>query len=81
MGSSAQVVVENGLMTILIETGGAFWDRQIQSNKEIGGEWRPRLAAHEYVHVYQFQNGCGAADAETPIAPKWFIEGGAEWLS
>ena len=77
----AQVKTDSGTAIILIETGSFGWKRQIQSNREVGGEWRSRLVAHEYVHVYQFQNGCGRADAETLTAPKWFIEGEAEWLS
>ena len=77
----AQIKTESGTAIILIETGNFGWQRQIQSNKDVGGEWRPRLVAHEYVHVYQFQNGCGRVDAENPAATKWFIEGEAEWLS
>ena len=81
-GSQSQVVVENGTTVILIETGSAVWSRQLQLNKEIGGEWRSRLAAHEYVHVYQFQNGCGEGVLTgRPVASKWFIEGEAEWLA
>ncbi|MBF8249897.1 MAG: hypothetical protein HW400_498 [Candidatus Levybacteria bacterium] len=77
----ARVNTESGTAVILLETGNFGWKRQIQSNKEIGGEWRPRLVAHEYVHAYQFQNGCGRVDAENSIALKWFIEGEAEWLA
>jgi len=79
----AQVVVENGKMVILIGTQAFGWNRQIQTNSEMGNgvEWRPKIPAHEYVHVYQFQNGCGNAATETNVVPKWFIEGEAEWLS
>ena len=80
----ATVKTESGTAIILIDTGNFGWQRQIQSNKDIGGEWRPRLVAHEYVHVFQFQNGCSFDYVEhpiAPIAPKWFIEGEAEWLS
>lgn len=79
----AQVVVENGKMVILIGTRAFGWNRQIQTNSEMGSgvEWRPKIPAHEYVHVYQFQNGCGSAASDTTISPKWFIEGEAEWLS
>jgi len=77
----ARVNTESGTAIIMIETGNFGWQRQIQSNKDVGGEWRPRLVAHEYVHVYQFQNGCGRVDAENPVALKWFIEGEADWLS
>lgn len=81
-GEGAQVVVEGGKTVVLIETGSFVWKRQIQSNGEIGGEWRPRISTHEYVHVYQLQNGCGEGMLTGhPIAPKWFIEGEAEWLS
>jgi len=80
-GEGAQVEVKNGVMNILLKTGSSPWKRQIQTNKEFGGEWRSRLAAHEYVHVYQFQNGCGSVSVEPPIVPKWFGEGEAEWLA
>ncbi len=80
MGSGSQVVVEGGKIVILMETGSFVWKRQSQSNKEIGGEWRPRLSAHEYIHVYQFQNGCDISSGTSPV-PKWFGEGEAEWLS
>lgn len=82
MGAGSQVVMEDGKIVILMETGSFAWKRQIQSNNEIGGEWRPRLAAHEYVHVYQFQNGCGEGILTgSPVVPRWFTEGVAEWLS
>ena len=78
--NDAQVVVEDGKIVILIETGSTVWKEMTQINA-YGGENRNRISAHEYVHVYQFQNGCGRPDIQTPIAPKWFLEGGAEWLS
>ena len=78
--NAAQVVVEDGKMVILIETGSTLWKEMTQINK-YGGENRNRISAHEYVHVYQFQNGCGRPDIQIPIAPKWFLEGEAEWLS
>jgi len=79
----AQVVVENGKIVILIGTRSFAWNRQIQTNSEMGNgvEWRPKIPAHEYAHVYQFQNGCGYTGAEITAAPKWFYEGEAEWLS
>lgn len=82
MGAGSQVLIENGKVVISMETGSFAWKRQVQSNKEIGGEWRPRLVAHEYVHVYQFQNGCGEGIVTgNPVALRWFTEGVAEWLS
>ncbi len=81
-GEGAQLIVEGGKSIISMETGSFVWKRQIQSNSEIGGEWRPRISAHEYVHVYQLQNGCGQGILTGhPVAPKWFIEGEADWLS
>jgi len=79
----AQVVVESGKIVILIGTKAFAWNRQIQTNSEMGSgvEWRPKIPAHEYAHVYQFQNGCGYTGAEGTVAPKWFFEGEAEWLS
>ena len=76
----SEVVVENGKMVILIGTRSSDWKGMIELNK-YGGESRPRIPAHEYVHVYQFHNGCGRLDVETYIAPRWFAEGEAEWLS
>src|SRR3989344_3564106 len=60
-GDGAQVVVENGKMVILIGTRQSAWEGMIEVNK-YGGESRPRIPAHEYVHVYQYHNGCGRLD-------------------
>ena len=76
----AKVEVENGKMVILIGTKSDIWKNMIEVNK-YGGESRNKISAHEYVHVYQFHNGCGNAAADTYAAPKWFLEGEAEWLS
>ena len=78
--TGAQVVIENGKAIILIGTRAEDWKGMIEINK-YGGEWRHRLPAHEYVHVYQFHNGCGRLDVENLIVPRWFAEGEAEWLS
>lgn len=78
--SEARVEVEGGKMVILIETGGPIWKQMTELNK-YGGESRNRVSAHEYVHVYQFHNGCGSTAGDTHIAPKWLLEGEAEWLS
>lgn len=50
---------------------------------------RSRLMAHEYVHLFQFNNGClhpGKTAGRTIIGEyaekaRWFLEGEAEWLS
>ena len=71
------VTVKSGVMNIEIKTKSPIWEQQPQ----MGGESHPRISAHEYVHIYQFQNGCGNVGSDVPIASKWFIEGEAEWLS
>ena len=76
----AQVVVEDGKMVILVGTKSSLWKEMIEVNK-YGGESRNRISAHEYVHVYQLHNGCGNVAGNAYIAPKWFLEGEAEWLS
>lgn len=79
--SEARVGLEGGKIVILIKTGGPIWKQMIELNK-YGGESRNRVSAHEYVHVYQFHNGCGTdADGNLSVTPKWFLEGEAEWLS
>ncbi len=79
LGSGGQVVMEDGKMVILIETGSSIWKSMIELNK-YGGESRNRISAHEYVHIYQLHNGCGNVAGNT-VSPKWFSEGEAEWLS
>lgn len=77
--TGASTLVKNGKLVISIGTRNVSWKEDIQNNKEKGGEWRPHISAHEYVHAYQFDNGCGTMFP--PIAPRWFKEGEAEWLS
>ena len=74
LSTGAQVVAENGMMVIEVKTGSEIWKTQI-------GESRNGVSAHEYVHVYQFQNGCGSIAQEHLSAPKWFYEGEAVLFS
>ena len=77
--TGASTMVKNGKLVISIGTRNVSYKQDTQLNKEKGGEWRPHISAHEYVHAYQFDNGCGALFS--PITPRWFKEGEAEWLS
>lgn len=69
----------------LLEEGGRFvflWrtlSRDWQVPKQ-HGEQMNRVAAHEYVHLYQINNGCAHA-LRMGEKPKWFIEGEADWFS
>ncbi len=75
-----KVTIEDGKMVILIGTRDSTWKRNTELKNQFGVEAHSRISAHEYVHVYQFHNGCGNTATESP-APKWFLEGEAEWLS
>lgn len=77
--TGASTMMKNGKLVISIGTRNVSWKEDIQNNKGKGGEWRPHISAHEYVHAYQFDNGCGSMFP--PISPRWFKEGEAEWLS
>ncbi len=80
-GRGAKVEFENGKMVILVGTKAWIWKQQTQLNAVMGGDSHPHVSSHEYVHVYQYQNGCGNSATHVHIAPKWFEEGEAEWLS
>lgn len=55
-----------------------------QLPKKIGEQYhmdmRARAAAHEYIHLYQINQGCAKIGREDEQV-KWFLEGEAEWLS
>ena len=81
LSTGAQIVVENGITVIEVKTKSEIWNMQTESKKQIGGEPHNGVSMHEYVHVYQFQNGCGSIAQERLSAPKWFYEGEAVLLS
>ena len=81
LGDDAKVAMEGSKMLISISTNSTIWRQMLDMNKQFGGEWRNTVSAHEYVHVYQFQNGCGNVAAQRRLAPKWFMEGEAVLLS
>lgn len=68
------IVMENGTAIIEIKTGSALWKQQRE-------ETRNNVSAHEYMHVYQLQNGCGNIAQANLKTPKWFLEGEAVLLS
>ena len=75
LSTGSQIVAEkDGTMAIEIKTGSEIWKMQV-------GESRNGVSAHEYVHIYQFQNGCGSIAQEHLSAQKWFYEGEAVLLS
>ena len=81
LSTGAQVVVENGTIVIEVRTKSEIWNMQTELKKQMGGEPHNGVSAHEYVHVYQFQNGCGSITQEQLSAQKWFYEGEAVLLS
>ena len=81
LSTGAQVVIENGITVIDVRTKSDIWNMQAESKKNFGGEPHNGVSMHEYVHVYQFQNGCGSVAQEHLSAPKWFYEGEAVLLS
>lgn len=71
---------EGDAILFLYLTQSSDW----QIPKEIGAKYntdmRSKLAAHEYVHLYQINNGCANLGRDGEKI-KWFLEGEAEWLS
>lgn len=71
----SNLLEENGRFVFLWRTLSRDWQVPKQH-----GEQMNRVAAHEYVHLYQINNGC-AHVGRMEEKPKWFIEGEADWLS
>lgn len=78
--------VENGTLV--------YWNRTLSGESKMVDQMeaqfhidtRSRVMTHEYVHLFQFNNGCLYADragrsGERAETAKWFLEGEAEWLS
>ena len=72
---NSKLVEENGTFVFLFRTLSTDWQVPKQH-----GEQGSRVAAHEYVHLYQLNNGC-AHVGRVGEKPKWFIEGQADWFS
>jgi len=71
----SQLFEENGRFVYLWRPLSRDWQVPKQH-----GEQESRVAAHEYVHLYQINNGCAHA-WRVGENPKWFIEGEADWFS
>lgn len=71
---------ENGTIVFLYLTQSRDWQLPKQIGAQFNMDMRSRAAAHEYVHLYQINNGC-ANTGRAGEKVKWFLEGEAEWLS
>lgn len=71
---------ENGTFVFLYRTGSRDWQVPKQLGSQFHTDMRSRAAAHEYVHLYQINNGCAHAPRIGEKA-RWFLEGEADWFS
>lgn len=71
---------ENGKLVFLYRTLSSDWQLPKQIGAQYNMDMRSRAAAHEYVHLYQINDGCAHLGREGEKV-KWFLEGEAEWLS
>ncbi len=72
---------ENGTFVFLFRTLGRGWQLPKQTEGLFNKDWRIRVTTHEYVHLYQINNGGCAHVGRVAENPKWFVEGEADWLS
>ena len=75
------VVEQNGQMVALLHTNEPLWQQFRQFIVQYRMDMRSRFAAHEYVHYYQRDAGCGRIYLPQENTLKWLMEGEAEWLS
>ena len=75
------VVEQNGQMVALLHTNEPLWQQFRQFIVQYRMDMRSRFAAHEYVHYYQRDAGCGRIHLPQENTLKWLMEGEAEWLS
>ncbi len=71
----------NGEIIVFIHTQDKTWQMIRQFTSQYNMDLRGRLAAHEYIHLYQADNGCGKIYNPNQPRLKWLMEGEAEWLS
>ncbi len=71
---------ENGTITFVYRTQSRDWQLPKQIGSQYNMDMRSRVAAHEYVHLYQRNQGCANVGREGEKV-KWFLEGEAEWFS
>src|SRR3990172_9083187 len=75
------VMEKNGKMVALLHTNEPLWQQFRQFIVQYRMDMRSRFAAHEYVHYYQRDAGCGRIHLPQENTLKWLMEGEAEWLS
>lgn len=75
------LVGRNGVMVALLHTNEPLWQQFRQYVAQYGMDMRSRFAAHEYVHYYQQDAGCGRVYVPEEVSIKWLMEAEAEWLS
>lgn len=75
------LVGRNGVMVALLHTNEPLWQQFRQYVEQYGMDMRSRFAAHEYVHYYQQDAGCGRVFVPEEVPIKWLMEAEAEWLS
>lgn len=81
--SSKNSILEerDGEMVAVLHTNEPIWQQFRQFIVQYGMDMRSRFAAHEYVHYYQRDAGCGRIHLPQEVTLKWLMEGEAEWLS
>lgn len=75
------LVNKNGDMVALLHTNEPLWQQFRQYIVQYRMDMRSRFAAHEYIHYYQQDAGCGRVSVPGEVPLKWLMEAEAEWLS
>lgn len=70
-----------GEMVAALHTNEPLWQQFRQFITQYNMDMRSRFSAHEYVHYYQRDFGCGRIYKPEEVKLKWLMEGQAEWLS
>ncbi|MBI2012223.1 hypothetical protein HYS91_05660 [Candidatus Daviesbacteria bacterium] len=78
--SDSKFLDENGTITFVYQVLSQDWLLPKKIGSQYNMDMRSRAAAHEYIHLYQINEGCANLGSEGEKA-KWFLEGVAEWLS
>ena len=72
---------QNGEMVAVLHTNEPIWQQFRQFIVQYRMDMRSRFSAHEYVHYWQRDAGCGRIYLPSEVTLKWLMEGEAEWLS
>lgn len=81
--SSKNSILEerDGEMVAVLHINEPIWQTLRQFITQYNMDMRSRFAAHEYVHFYQKDFGCGRIYKPEQVRLRWLMEGEAEWLS